>query len=129
MPKFRIHEALCVECLSIYTQYRSTQKYCSDKCRKKAIQNYHIRQRAKERSVVCPVCNNTFVTKISKKKYCSNTCYLANKTTQYIPKEEDKRICAHCGKAFSTAHYMQKYCSRTCYMKAHKERSIKEKEE
>ena len=75
---------------------------------------------------VCPTCGRTFTTTLSHKLYCSNECYLAHKSKEYVKKEGTERICPVCLKVFKTAHPHKKYCSYECYYKAHTARQDKE---
>ncbi len=122
----QVQKSTCLVCGRKFVPYRSTQKYCSDKCRAKAIERFHARKKNEAVERVCPTCGRTFTTTLSHKLYCSNECYLAHKSKEYVKKEGTERICPVCLKVFKTAHPHKKYCSYECYYKAHTARQDKE---
>lgn len=116
----------CEVCGRKFTPYRNTSKYCSDKCRKKAIARFHARRRNVEEKKKCLNCGKEFVTVLTHKVYCCEECYLEHKSTEYKKKEGTDRVCPVCLTTFKSAHPHKKYCSSECYKKAHTARQDKE---
>ena len=68
----------------------------------------------------CEVCGKSFRTNYSKKKFCSNKCYLASrkiaskKRIAARKKPEAYRECIECGKTFKMVTSWHQTCSEAC---------------
>ncbi len=116
---------VCSYCTNRFEPYRPYQKYCSDKCREKAVGQRYKYRKKKEINKVCPDCGKRFVTVNPKKVYCTNICYLNHRARIYKPAEKEKRVCPKCGTQFESCHPNKKYCSKMCYILVNKERKTK----
>jgi len=114
----------CAKCKRGFIASRSSQKFCSVKCRRNAIKRKRKRTKvhAKFLDKVCPVCGKTFNTNLSHKIYCSEECYLYHKSKAYTKKEESFPTCPYCLKKFMTTHTRKKYCSNECYLQAQRDK-------
>lgn len=64
----------------------------------------------------CPVCNDEFVAKDSRKKYCSRSCAAKHNNTVFIKRPRTARgySCKHCGGLIIGSG--KKFCSRQCFI-------------
>jgi len=114
----------CAKCKKGFIASRSSQKYCSTKCRRNAIKSKRKRTKvhAKFLDKVCPVCSKTFNTNLTHKVFCDEECYLQHKSTVYTKKEIEVRTCLYCLKEFETTHTRKKYCCNECYLQAQRDK-------
>jgi len=62
----------------------------------------------------CPICDKSFDTLYSLKKYCSIKCYNANMKKPWQKKPLLDKICPICKNSFKTSYDVQRYCGRKC---------------
>jgi 5-methylcytosine-specific restriction endonuclease McrA len=87
------------------------QRYCSDKCARRAENNKRNEQRRIDTPIKnCSHCGKEFR---GRKVYCSFECYTESKR----PKEQ-KSFCPICGEEFTQRGCKRKYCSPFCSIKA-----------
>ena len=127
------NEKICQDkdCENNFTQYKSTDKYCSYSCRvkneskknnKKVVRSY----KKKEFNCANVDCENTFVKYKSTDKYCSSKCkpVKSKKVVVTIKKVVEERECKaeDCENVFIQYKSTDKYCSLTCEIKQLKEK-------
>lgn len=108
----------CLYCGSEFVAFRSTRKYCSDRC---ATQHWLAQRpnyrKGAERKNCCPQCGGEFVTTDSRKKFCSAACKIDFHNAARPISEPYKAKCEHCGKKFersSKSGVGHRYCSKVC---------------
>ncbi len=82
------------------------------------------------KSKVCIICADRFETPHANTTCCSDECKRKRKNqlqmekkatykpkSNYVKKEETKRVCAACGEDFFTAHYSKRTCGKVCTRK------------
>lgn len=122
---------------------RGNKKYCSYKCRQKAIAENRKEQRKEyykanaekyrkyqrnhkvekqEQEKICPICGKVFTTHDSRQKYCSLECREQAERNAAQRFNDAKRIvlekiCPICGKVFTTTDSKKIYCGDECIRK------------
>ena len=132
----------CPVCGKSFEPYHGNQIYCSRACLhstrlayQRAYQNnyYHDHKSLCESvSKICPFCGKSFVTNLSFKKFCSESCRIdanAERARNRYAKRVKRtpqlltKTCAICGKSFQTWFPNKKYCSDSCAYKVTLQRS------
>ncbi len=89
------------------------QRYCSDKCARRAENNKRNERRMDDAPIDdCPQCGKTFKNR-GGRTYCSYECYIESKR----PLEQTSR-CPICGQDFNQRGCRFRYCSPLCSAKA-----------
>lgn len=120
-------EMQCIICGAEFVPRVHNQRCCSPECsraheKQREQARYKGRHRGKtERHFledkVCPICGKTFHPRKEETRFCSMSCYNANRQAQIKPKPEKR--CAWCGKVFDPIHGAIKYCSDECRYQQH----------
>lgn len=75
----------------------------------------------------CAFCGDTFYSKNSRGKYCSQRCindaYLARRKERKAL--EKQKVCEVCGKSYTAKKKDSKYCSDACKQKAYRMKKLK----
>lgn len=110
----------CIICSINISNHPGQARVCSSAC-----SNERHRLTAKRPSrhvgvtVCCEQCNQSYIAKASRQKYCSSTCYYAalcrRQKSRYVPRTRPKRHCESCGREFVAKHNGKHlYCSIGC---------------
>jgi 5-methylcytosine-specific restriction endonuclease McrA len=92
------------------------QRYCSDKCARRAENNKRNERRMDNAQISeCPQCRKTFKNRPAR-TYCSYECYIESRR----PLEQTSK-CPICGQEFNQRGCRLKYCSLLCSAKAQAE--------
>lgn len=107
-----IPEKACEHCWETFTPNRSSsQKYCSDICRRLAGEKQYEPRK-------CKKCKKLFTPKTHGQKYCKKPC-----KSGYIRKHPKyKHECFICGGTFKCTSANAKYCSYDCKMKNYRDK-------
>ena len=126
---------LCYRCDIKFEPSRSSQKFCSDECRKEFHKEEAIKYRALTGVLdICRCCGEEFNPNRVGQEFCSRECYSKyryedNKVLNDIIEKE----CDFCGEVFSTNRLERIYCSRYCadsmYRKFNKDKLVMQKKD
>lgn len=128
MNEIKLEEKKCKDenCEKLFTQYKSTDKYCCYACRiknqkPKIIKQKPIKKEFQKVNCINENCKNTFVKQRSTDKYCSFNCQpkKERKVLLTIKKEVKEKPCnnKNCENVFIQYNSTDKYCSLTCEIK------------
>lgn len=129
----------CKECGAEYEGHPNS-RYCSDKCREKAINDYQIAVRGKYKPSIgprpCRWCGKVFEPASGKAQvYCCADCRREsikqqNQNQVRKPKEKIPVLvkCKHCGKEFMALNKKKVFCSIPCRTKYNNVQKRLEKE-
>lgn len=123
-----VDDMKCEVCGKNFKPKNITQRYCSAKCRCRAVKA-RKRERLKNGTAyeppvrTCKICGKTFTANQPNTLCCSEKCrkkYNLLKASEYYYKkhmaeELPPPVCRHCGKEFKPTRAAQVFCSRECY--------------
>ena len=102
----KIRKRKCPRCYSRYQPQRQWQKFCSRNCRW-ALHDVQRKKKIPKRiligsvgkpfgSIRCPVCETSFASTRSSKKYCSHKCYRTRMSRNWMSKNRARGMCYDC---------------------------------
>ena len=118
-------KGLCEVCGCEFSKNTTTQKYCSEECRKiifiqQMKEHYTKKKNQKSKYIkICKFCNKEYKTTNKSKKYCSDTCcnkFNSKNRIDTRAKERNKK-CKYCGIEFidESKTNNKQYCSNDCH--------------
>jgi len=119
----------CAKCGKMFTPYRQTQKYCSDKCRNAVNDHLYKYKRKPIVTKKCIHCGKEFESNDNKRRYCCKECYKEHQLAYHPEPVPKTRPCVECGTSFTTTHPHKKYCCKECYATAKVRREKRTPEE
>lgn len=115
----------CPICKKIFYAKNRRERYCGDKCRKRADSvrqaEYYQKHKKEKTPIKCKQCGKEFIPYRAGTLFCSPECghtYRYEHAPKKAPKVFEPRVCPICGMMFVPSAYQQKYCGETCAKEA-----------